>query len=180
MPMEVGMCAWWEKAALKVKLLCNMTILPCLAGTLESRSLAMDRKGGGRVHLKLDSGLGPKANKYHEGTVKRTLKRKLNVHEIAANNAYDVLSCFTRLECIDTCMHCYFVASSSVFCTLCLVRFLGHVAFPISAAHYLWPGLVVLHFMLSLLLGCAHASDPLSCWTRVLGNCACKISYDPS
>ena len=137
-------------------------------------------KGGGRVHLKLDSSLGPIANAYHEGHVKTTLKRSAHVHEIAANKAYDVLSCYTILECIDTCMHCNFVASSSVFCTLCLVRFSGHVAFPISAVHYLWPGLVVLHFMLSLLLGCAHASDPLSCWTRMLGNCACQISYDPS
>lgn len=101
MPMEVGMCAWWERAALKVKLLCNMTILPCLAGTLESRPLAKDRKGGGRVHLKLDSGLGPIANKYHEGNVRRTLKRKLNVHEIAASKAYDVLSCFTRFALQD-------------------------------------------------------------------------------
>ena len=146
----------------------------------DSRSLGFERKIVGKFHSKLNTSLRPIENKYHEGTVNRTLKRKLNVNANAANKAYDYLSCFTRLECIDTGMHCYFVASSSVFCSLCLVRFLGHVAFPISAAHYLWPGLVVLHFMLSLLLGCAHASDPLSCWTRMLGNCACQISYDPS
>ena len=77
MPMEVGMCAWWEKAALKVKLLCNMTILPCLAGTLESRALAKERKGGGRVQLKLDSGMGPIANKYHGGTGKKNVEKKV-------------------------------------------------------------------------------------------------------
>ena len=38
---------------------------------------------GGKFHLRLNIGSGPIANKYHEGKVKRTLKRELKVHEIA-------------------------------------------------------------------------------------------------
>ena len=47
----------------------------------------MKRNIGGRIHLKLNIGLGPIVNKYHEGNVKRTLKRKLKVLEIAAMKA---------------------------------------------------------------------------------------------
>ena len=38
---------------------------------------------GGTIHPKLNIGLRPIANKYHEGNVKRTLERKLKVPEIA-------------------------------------------------------------------------------------------------
>ena len=38
---------------------------------------------GGKFHLKLNIGSRPIANKYHEGKVKRTLKRELKVPEIA-------------------------------------------------------------------------------------------------
>ena len=37
---------------------------------------------GGRFHLKLNIDSRPIANKYHEGKVKRTLKRGLKVPEI--------------------------------------------------------------------------------------------------
>ena len=43
----------------------------------------MERKVGGRFHLKLNIGSRPIGNKYHEGKVKRTLKRELKVPEIA-------------------------------------------------------------------------------------------------
>ena len=49
----------------------------------ESRSLEMERKVGGKFHLKLNISLKPIANKYHEGKMKRTLKRELKVFEIA-------------------------------------------------------------------------------------------------
>ena len=39
---------------------------------------------GGKFHLKLNIGLRPIANKYHEGKMKRTLKRELKVLEIVA------------------------------------------------------------------------------------------------
>ena len=42
---------------------------------------------GGKFHLKLNNGLRPIANKYHEGKVKRTLKRELKVPEIAEREA---------------------------------------------------------------------------------------------
>ena len=42
---------------------------------------------GGKFHLKLNIGLRPIANKYHEGKMKRTLKRELNVLEIAEREA---------------------------------------------------------------------------------------------
>jgi hypothetical protein len=42
---------------------------------------------GGKFHLKLNIGLGPIANKYHEGKMKRTLKRELKVPEIAEREA---------------------------------------------------------------------------------------------
>ncbi len=42
---------------------------------------------GGKFHLKLNIGLRPIANKYHEGKMKRTLKRELKVLEIAEREA---------------------------------------------------------------------------------------------
>ena len=42
---------------------------------------------GGKFHLKLNIGSRPIANKYHEGKVKRTLKRELKVPEIADREA---------------------------------------------------------------------------------------------
>ena len=53
----------------------------------ESRSLGLERKLGGKLHLKLNIGSRPIANKYHEGKVKRTLKRELKVPEIAERKA---------------------------------------------------------------------------------------------
>ena len=49
----------------------------------ESRSSGLERKLGGKFHLKLNMGSKPIANKYHEGKMKRTLKRELKVPEIA-------------------------------------------------------------------------------------------------
>ena len=49
----------------------------------ESRSSGLERKVGGKFHLKLNIGSRPIANKYREGKVKRTLKRELKVPEIA-------------------------------------------------------------------------------------------------
>ena len=53
----------------------------------ESRSSELERKVGGKFHLKLNIGLRPIANKYHEGKVKRTLKRELKVPELAEREA---------------------------------------------------------------------------------------------
>ena len=53
----------------------------------ESRSSRLERKLGGKFHLKLNIGSRPIANKYHEGKVKRTLKRELKVLELAERKA---------------------------------------------------------------------------------------------
>ena len=53
----------------------------------ESRSSGLERKLGGKFHLKLNMGSRPIANKYHEGKMKRTLKRELKVPEIAEREA---------------------------------------------------------------------------------------------
>ena len=47
----------------------------------------MECKAGGKFHLKLNIGSRPIANKYHEGKMKRTLKRELKVPEIAEREA---------------------------------------------------------------------------------------------
>jgi hypothetical protein len=44
----------------------------------ESRCLGLQRKVGGKFHLKLNICERPIANKYREGKMKRTLKRELN------------------------------------------------------------------------------------------------------
>ena len=41
----------------------------------------------GKPHVKLNIGTRPIANKYHEGKMKRTLKRELKVPEIAEREA---------------------------------------------------------------------------------------------
>ena len=44
--------------------------------SLESSCLGMQLKVGGKPHLKLNTDVGPIANKYREGKLKRTLKRE--------------------------------------------------------------------------------------------------------
>ena len=43
--------------------------------------MGMEREVGGDIHLKLNIGERPIANKYREGKMKRTLKRELKVLE---------------------------------------------------------------------------------------------------
>ena len=53
----------------------------------ESHSLGVECKAGGKFHLKLNISSRPIENKYHEGKMKRTLKRELKVPEIAEREA---------------------------------------------------------------------------------------------
>ena len=53
----------------------------------ESGCSGLQPQMGGKFHLKLNIGSRPIANKYHEGKVKRTLKRELKVPEIAEREA---------------------------------------------------------------------------------------------
>ena len=45
---------------------------------------------GGKFHLKLHIRPKPIANKYHEGKMKRTLKRELKVPELAEREAFGI------------------------------------------------------------------------------------------
>ena len=56
---------------------------------------------GGKFHLKLNRGLRPIANKYHEGKMKRTLKRELKVLEIAEREANRTSSLVKIDVCLD-------------------------------------------------------------------------------
>ena len=64
---------------------------------------------GGKFHLKLNIGLRPIANKYHEGKMKRTLERELKVPEIAEREANgtsflgEIVACF-RAWCFSPCV----------------------------------------------------------------------------
>jgi hypothetical protein len=44
----------------------------------ESGCLRLQPKAGGKLHLRLNTGTSPIANKYREGKLKRTLKREFN------------------------------------------------------------------------------------------------------
>ena len=48
------------------------------AVTRESGCLGMQPKEGGKLHLRLNTGARPIADKYLEGKLKRTLKREFN------------------------------------------------------------------------------------------------------
>ena len=50
----------------------------------------MERKAGGKFHPKLNICLRPIANKYHEGKMKRTLKRELKVLALAERKADEI------------------------------------------------------------------------------------------
>ena len=66
---------------------CQSAALRTRLALAESRSSGLERKVGGKFHLKLNTCLRPIAHKYHEGKMKRTLKRELKVPEIAAREA---------------------------------------------------------------------------------------------
>ena len=53
----------------------------------KSRSLELECKVGGNFHPRLIMIVKPIANKYHEGKMKRTLKRELKVPELAERKA---------------------------------------------------------------------------------------------
>ena len=64
----------------RVPVLCAMCMSLCTVVILESRSLGLQRKGGGIFHLQVDMCARPIANKYHEATMKKYfLKRGFKV-----------------------------------------------------------------------------------------------------
>ena len=79
---------------------CLSCVVLCIRDAFyESRSLELERKVGGNFHPRLLISVKPIANKYHEGNMKRTLKRGLKVLEIAELEANDVW-----MPAIDCCL----------------------------------------------------------------------------
>ena len=65
----------------------------------------MQPKMGGKLLLKLNIGTRPIANKYREGKMKSTLKRKLIVRETVEREAHGISNALSRfrLAGISTC-----------------------------------------------------------------------------
>ena len=133
--MKVCVQAIWENVATKVKLLCVMCKLSCKVCSQESCSLELECKAGGKFHVKLNICLRLIVYKYHEGNVKRTLKRKLQVPEIAGMKANDMML-FSK---IAVCRH-------QAGCMLC--AFLGLCGYTVYLA---------LHAMAKLHANTKHA-----------------------
>ena len=54
---------------------------------------------GGKLLLKLNTGTRPIANKYREGKMKSTLKRKLTVRETVSREAHGISNAFGKFRC---------------------------------------------------------------------------------
>ena len=59
----------------------------------------MQPKVGGKFHLKLNIGTRPIANKYREGKMKSTLKRKSKARETVEREAIEVSSVRAAISC---------------------------------------------------------------------------------
>ena len=60
----------------------------------------MQPKTGGKLLLKLNIGTRPIANKYREGKMKSTLKRKLTVRETVSREAHGISNVSRRFRCL--------------------------------------------------------------------------------
>ena len=58
----------------------------------------MQLKMGGELHLKLNIGERPIANKYREGKMQRTLKRELKVLEIVKREGIRGSTCYPSIQ----------------------------------------------------------------------------------
>ena len=61
----------------------------------------MQPKMGGKLLLKLNMGTRPIANKYREGKMKSTLKRKLIVRETVSREAHGISNALSRFRQTD-------------------------------------------------------------------------------
>ena len=66
----------WKGTSERVRAPCSTPTGRAATVFRESGCLGMQPKVGGKLHLKLNTGTRPIANKYHEGKVKSTLKRE--------------------------------------------------------------------------------------------------------
>ena len=122
-PATVRMKASWKRISRKVKVLCVMCMSLCTVLFIESRSLGLERKTGGRFHLQLHMCARPIANKYREGNMKRTLKRGLKVFELAGKEAnetcvpwHDCFFCACLWQCHERI--CYYTMHLCGVCCL--------------------------------------------------------------
>ena len=67
----------------------------------ESGCLGMQPKTGGRLLLKLNMGTRPIANKYREGKMKSTLKRKLRVRETVSREAHGISNGVVEVQVLE-------------------------------------------------------------------------------
>ena len=71
----------------------SVAAVKVLRGVLdESCCSGLQRKMGGKFHLKLNIGTRPIANKYREGKMKSTLKRELKARETVKRETIEVSS----------------------------------------------------------------------------------------
>ena len=87
---QTSFCNYWVTPELPAVAQYKAPIAIDLCEFPESRTLGRVRKVGGKFHRKLNISSSPIANKYHEGKVKSTLKRELNVPEIVVNQAIGI------------------------------------------------------------------------------------------
>lgn len=88
-------CHWgWESRLL-------FAVLRARCAIWKSRFLGLERKEGGKFHLKLNIGSRPIAHKYHEGKMKRTLKRELKVPETAERKVHGTSCSRANVFCTD-------------------------------------------------------------------------------
>ena len=81
----------------------------------------MQPKMGGKLLLKLNTGTRPIANKYREGKMKSTLKRKLRVRETVRREAHGISNARWRFRCVE-CSLCSVQIRRTVAVQLCSLR----------------------------------------------------------
>ena len=62
--------------------------------------MGIQPKKGGKLLLKLNTGTRPIANKYREGKMKSTLKRKLRVRETVSREAHGISNAGKKFRCL--------------------------------------------------------------------------------
>ena len=66
----------------------------------ESGCLGLQPKMGGKLHLKLNTGTRPIANKYREGKMKSTLKESQTVRETVRRETNEVGAVITQVQAL--------------------------------------------------------------------------------
>lgn len=78
--------------------------------------MGIQPKRGGKLLLKLNTGTRPIANKYREGKMKSTLKRKLRVRETVSREAHGTSNAGKKFRCLAGPPH---AVADPKDCTVC-------------------------------------------------------------